>query len=113
MEIKMSQTRRAFLKTSLTAAAMAPIGMSVAKEIKKAADLKWDKEYDVVVLGFGNAGSNAAIAAKDAGCSVVILEKMPQGGGSVSVSSGGFVVPTNRDDYYKFQKALYEMSRSE
>ena len=28
----MSQTRRAFLKTSLTAAAMAPIGMSVAKD---------------------------------------------------------------------------------
>lgn len=109
----MPQSRRAFLKTSLGTAALTPIGMSVAKEIKDKSDINWDKEYDVVVLGFGNAGSNAAIAAKDTGSSVVILEKMPQGGGSVSVSSGGFVVPTNRDDYYKFQKALYEMSRSE
>ena len=46
------------------------------------------------------------IAAADAGSSVIILEKMPEGGGSVCVSSGGFVVPTNKDDYYAFQKAL-------
>ncbi len=75
--------------------------------------MKWDKEADVVVLGFGNAGSNAAIAAADGGASVLILEKMHEGGGSVCVSSGGFVVSTNRDDYYTYQKALYEFSNTE
>ena len=37
----------------------------------------WDEEADVVVLGFGSAGCAAAIAARDAGASVLVLEKMP------------------------------------
>ena len=106
-------TRRNLLKSSLSLAA-APVGMSVAIEVAHAEDMpKWNNETDVLVLGYGNAGSNAAIAAADAGAKVLILEKTPAGGGNVSVSSGGFVVPTNKEDYYKFQKALYELSRSE
>jgi succinate dehydrogenase/fumarate reductase flavoprotein subunit len=35
----------------------------------------WDVEADVVIVGFGGAGSAAAITAADLGCSVVILEK--------------------------------------
>lgn len=106
-------TRRQLIKTSLSLAAV-PIGMSVAIEVAHAEDMpQWDKETDVLVLGYGNAGSNAAIAAADAGAKVLILEKTAAGGGNVSVSSGGFVVPTNKEDYYKFQKALYELSRSE
>ena len=88
--------------------------MSVAIEVAHAEDMpKWNNETGVLVLGYGNAGSNAAIAAADAGAKVLILEKTPAGGGNVSVSSGGFVVPTNKEDYYNFQKALYELSRSE
>jgi NADPH-dependent 2,4-dienoyl-CoA reductase/sulfur reductase-like enzyme len=37
---------------------------------------KWDEETDVVVIGSGFAGLAAAIEAKNAGCSVIILEKM-------------------------------------
>ena len=96
-------TRRQLIKTSLSLAAV-PIGMSVAIEVAHAEDMpQWDKETDVLVLGYGNAGSNAAIAAADAGAKVLILEKTAAGGGNVSVSSGGFVVPTNKEDYYKFQ----------
>ena len=88
-------TRRQLIKTSLSLAAV-PIGMSVAIEVAHAEDMpQWDKETDVLVLGYGNAGSNAAIAAADAGAKVLILEKTAAGGGNVSVSSGGFVVPTN------------------
>lgn len=47
------------------------------------------EEYDVVVIGSGGAGMSAAIAAKDAGASVVILEKMPVIGGNTSKSSAG------------------------
>ena len=60
-------TRRQLIKTSLSLTA-APIGMSVAIEVAHAEDMpQWDKETDVLVLGYGNAGSNAAIAAADAG----------------------------------------------
>ena len=81
-------TRRNLLKSSLSLAA-APVGMSVAIEVAHAEDMpKWNNETDVLVLGYGNAGSNAAIAAADAGAKVLILEKTPAGGGNVSVSSG-------------------------
>jgi len=50
----------------------------------------WDAEVDVVVLGFGSAGSAAAISARDAGASVLLLEKMPEGreGGNTRISGG-------------------------
>jgi succinate dehydrogenase/fumarate reductase flavoprotein subunit len=50
--------------------------------------LKWDKEYDVVVAGFGGSGISAAITAFDWGASVVILEKAPFPGGGQTRTSG-------------------------
>jgi succinate dehydrogenase/fumarate reductase flavoprotein subunit len=49
---------------------------------------KWDKEYDVVVAGYGGAGISAAITAFDNGASVVILEKAPFPGGGQTRTSG-------------------------
>ena len=46
----------------------------------------WGAEYDVVVVGFGGAGANTAIAAADEGASVLLLEKAPEaeaGGNSI------------------------------
>ena len=34
-------------------------------------------EYDIIVAGAGNAALSAAIAARDAGASVLVLEKAP------------------------------------
>lgn len=48
----------------------------------------WNKEADVVVVGFGGAGASAAIQAHDAGAKVVILEKNPEGGGNTQYSAG-------------------------
>lgn len=68
-------TRRNLLKSSLSLAA-APVGMSVAIEVAHAEDMpKWNNETDVLVLGYGNAGSNAAIAAADAGAKVLIQRR--------------------------------------
>jgi succinate dehydrogenase/fumarate reductase flavoprotein subunit len=39
---------------------------------------KWDDEADVVIVGYGFAGSAAAIAAHDAGADVLLLEKAPE-----------------------------------
>jgi succinate dehydrogenase/fumarate reductase flavoprotein subunit len=49
---------------------------------------KWDKEYDVVVAGYGGAGISAAITACDNGASVLILEKAPFPGGGQTRTSG-------------------------
>ncbi|MDG1066034.1 MAG: FAD-dependent oxidoreductase [Luminiphilus sp.] len=47
----------------------------------------WSDESDVVVVGFGGAGACAAIAASDAGASVVIVEAASASGGSTALSS--------------------------
>ena len=48
----------------------------------------FDETVDVVVVGYGFAGGAAAIAAADAGCRVLLLEKMAVPGG-ISICSGG------------------------
>lgn len=109
---KVQQSRRTFLKTAAAVAAAAPLAGCGVMDAQ-AKDVTWNREADVVVLGYGNAGTNAAIEAHDAGASVIVLEKMSIGSGNVAVSAGGFVIPTNRDAYFTYLKSLYELSRSE
>ncbi len=47
-----------------------------------------DETTDVVIIGSGFAGLSAAIEARDAGASVIILEKMPYLGGNSIISAG-------------------------
>ncbi len=49
---------------------------------------KWDESADVVIIGSGFAGLAAAIEAKRAGASVMILEKMKGYGGNSIISDG-------------------------
>ncbi len=49
---------------------------------------KWDESVDVVIIGSGFAGLAAAIEAKQAGASVIILEKMKGYGGNSIISDG-------------------------
>lgn len=39
----------------------------------------WDIEADIIVVGYGGAGSAAAMEAHDRGVQVVILEKASEG----------------------------------
>lgn len=41
--------------------------------------IKWDAEYDVVVLGFGGAGATAARFAADNGAKVLLVDSAPEG----------------------------------
>ncbi len=49
-------------------------------------------KYDVVVIGAGNAGLNAALAAQELGARVLVLEKAPEylRGGNTFFTGGGF-----------------------
>ncbi|MBN1191730.1 MAG: FAD-binding protein [Dehalococcoidales bacterium] len=51
-------------------------------------EIKWEKEYDVVIAGYGGSGISAAITAHDNGAKVVILEKAPYPGGGQTRTSG-------------------------
>ncbi len=57
---------------------------------------KWDMEYDVVVVGWGMAGTVAAVTAHDDGAEVLIVEKMPDGGGNTRVCGGNIIIPSDR-----------------
>ena len=52
-------------------------------------DIAWDEEFDIVVVGSGG-GLAGGIAAAEAGCSVIVLEKDSLYGGSTNLHSGVF-----------------------
>ncbi len=49
---------------------------------------KWDDEVDLVVVGLGCAGACAAIEARVAGASVLVLERASGGGGVTAMAAG-------------------------
>lgn len=90
-------SRRDFLKSAGGVAAVAGItmgGLGIAPKNASAAcepmPKKWDETYDVVVIGSGFAGFAAAIEAKKAGATVIVLEKMPVHGGNSIINGGDF-----------------------
>jgi succinate dehydrogenase/fumarate reductase flavoprotein subunit len=109
-----SVTRRRFFRDSATGVAS---GVLAATGIQSAfpsdgyrpwLPQKWDHEADIVVVGSGYAGINAAVAGHAAGARVLILEKAPEqfAGGNSSVSGGGMSIPSNVDDAKKYYRAL-------
>lgn len=53
----------------------------------------WDMEADIVVLGSGGAGMAAACTAKEAGSSVIVLEKGGVTGGDTALCGQAFLGP--------------------
>ena len=81
--------RRTFLSGSVAAGAAALFGTEAAHAAGAVKlPTKWDETADVVIVGSGFAGLAAAIEAKKAGASVVVLEKMATVGGN-SIINGG------------------------
>ncbi|KAJ9628632.1 hypothetical protein H2203_002534 [Taxawa tesnikishii (nom. ined.)] len=73
-------------------------------------------DYDVIVLGYGSAGANAALQAANMGANVLIVEKAEHGGGNSFVSSANMTVPTdlqkkNKSDGARFARYLEEISQ--
>ena len=68
----------------------------------------WDREADVIIVGFGGAGAAAALAAVEAGADVLLVEKNPEGGGNTRYSGGSIRTYTNLDKAVDFIEAVCE-----
>ncbi|KAF2104485.1 fumarate reductase/succinate dehydrogenase flavo protein [Rhizodiscina lignyota] len=60
------------------------------------------EHYDVIILGYGSAGANAALQASRCGARVLIIDKADKAGGNSFVSSANMTMPT---DFHKKQKS--------
>ena len=82
---------RTAVKDALTqAGALEAFDTKIEKQPKAAAP---DESVDLVIVGGGGSGLNAAIYAKKNGVdSVLLLEKLAYTGGSTALSGGGFIV---------------------
>ena len=81
-------SRRALFGTAAAAAGMIAVPMRAHGEERTMTT--WDREADVVVIGAGAMGLPAAIVAREAGASVIVLEAEPHIGGH-AITSGGNV----------------------
>jgi hypothetical protein len=79
--------RRSFLASSAAVVAVAETTAAHAADA-----FSWDREVDVVVIGAGAGGLVAAIAAREKGASVLIVEKNFDIGGRAMMSYGGLYI---------------------
>ena len=93
-------SRRNLIKgAALGTAAVSAMGAVSAWASEAPAEPAWDAEYDVVVLGLGGAGANAAVAAYEEGAKVLVCEKAPEGQEPCNTkASGQFVIATDDAD---------------
>ena len=89
---KQHYSRRDFIKTTVAgvgAGIMAGVDAKDARALNIPLMDHWDREADVVVVGYGGAGAVTAITAHDAGAKVLVLEKaFIEGGGSTRMAGG-------------------------
>lgn len=63
-------------------------GSLIARAQAQQNQIQWNKEADVVVIGSGATGLPAALAAREAGASVIVVEAQPHVGGHARCSGG-------------------------
>lgn len=109
----MELTRRSLLKGGALAAGAAAAGaaplVAHADDVPGHMPEKWDYEADLVIVGSGDAGLCAAIAADQEGVgSVILLECAPEAemGGNSRCSGHIMFIPNDVDGAIKYQKAL-------
>ncbi len=67
---------------------MTQTSISAPELIRERDVTAWDDAADVVVVGYGGAGSCAAIEARRAGADVLIVERASGGGGATGIAGG-------------------------
>ncbi|PSM52266.1 flavocytochrome c [Campylobacter blaseri] len=104
-----NMSRRDMLKMSMIGAGTLALS-SVNANAKEAKDVKFDEEWDVVVVGSGFAGLSAGVTAAKKGNKVLIIEKMGRVGGNSVINGGVFGVWGNdfqEKEGIKDSKELY------
>jgi len=82
-------TRRHFLENAAAAAgAVALVGAVPEAAQAPARPGRWHREADVVIIGSGATGLPAAIAAREQGASVIVVEANTDVGGHAAVCTG-------------------------
>ncbi len=85
--------RRSLLKAGIAGAAAVAFGAKAHPAAAQVNSLpKFDKIYDIIVVGSGFAGLAAALEARLGGAEVLLIEKMPAFGGNSAINGGAFSV---------------------
>lgn len=87
-------SRRTLLKAGSAAAAAAAIAPVAHAEVA-AEGVKFNGEYDVIVVGSGFAGMACAYKAAKGGLKVLMIEKMGVFGGNSAICGGNMACPVN------------------
>lgn len=94
-------TRRNFVRMGALGAGALALGSTAANAVAiDSKNVKYDEEYDVVIIGSGYAALSAAITAAEKGNKVVVVEKMGRVGGN-SVINGGLLAVVNNPKQQK------------
>ncbi len=80
--------------------------MSPSKRLAGSIFPKGDYETDVLIVGYGAAGANAAIVAQGAGARVLVIEKMGFPGGNSGVCAGAMLIPESVEEAIRYYRAL-------
>ena len=103
-------SRRDLVKGAACATVAAGAMGAVAAHASEAAvaDISWDGEYDVVVMGLGAAGCNAAVAAYEEGVKVLAVEKAAEGSAPCNSNAAGqnVIATDDADALYAYFSAL-------
>lgn len=102
------KSRREFLSTLSLLTATAAMPSFATADIKNA-DIKWDEEWDVLVVGSGFAGSAATCQSLDEGAKTLMIDKMPVLGGNSAINGGAFAVVNSSFQKDRGIKDSYEL----
>ena len=80
--------RNLLVRGGATAAALTTAAVATPASAQSNIPTKWDHSADVIVIGGGASGIPAAIAAREAGSSVILVEAQPHVGGHARCSGG-------------------------
>ena len=85
--------------------------------MKTTSEIKWNADYDVLVLGFGGAGGSAARFAADNGAKVLLVDAAPYGheGGNTRYSAQHVAMAHDKQkiqEYFDQLAAPYEYSKT-
>ncbi len=108
MKNEHDSSRRDLLKQALVSGVAIGSALGSSAQAAEQPPAKWDEEVDVVVVGYGFAGTTAAITAHDAGANVLMLEKAPEAekGGNSRVSANIVFWPNDVEKAKIYFKAM-------